>query len=154
MYASRSDKLENQEIPTLLLGFSVPAIIGMLVQALYNIVDRIFIGQAVGSLGISAITVTFPIMLVLMAFGMLVGLGAAALVSIRLGQRKKEEAERTLGNALVLLIVNSALLGAVGLSVLRPLLGLFGASENVLPLAEPYARIILLGAVSRASASG
>jgi len=147
MYASRSDKLENQGIATLLLSFSVPAIIGMVVQALYNIVDRIFIGQAVGSLGISAVTVTFPIMLVLMAFGMLVGLGAAALVSIRLGQRKKEEAEQTLGNALVLLIVNSVILAIVGLSVLRPLLERFGASENVLPLAEGYARIILLGAV-------
>ncbi|HLA85378.1 MAG TPA: MATE family efflux transporter [Thermoguttaceae bacterium] len=147
MPTSRSDKLENQGIGRLLLDFSVPAIIGMMVHATYNIVDRIFIGQAVGSLGISAITVTFPIMLVLMAFGMLIGLGATALVSIRLGQRNKEDAERILGNAFVLLIVVNAVVGLTVWFSLHPILRMIGASHDVLPMAEAYARIILMGAV-------
>lgn len=147
MPASRSHKLANQDVRSLLVDFSIPAIIGMMVQATYNIVDRIFIGQSVGSLGISAITLTFPIMLVLMAFGMLVGLGAAALVSIRMGQRQVDEAERVLGNALVLLVVINGTLAGVCLIALGPLLKLAGASPDALPMAEQYARIILLGAV-------
>jgi len=147
MPTSRSDKLENRPIGRLLLSFSVPAIVGMTVQAAYNIVDRIFVGQAVGRLGISAITVTFPVMLILMAFGMLVGLGATAIVSIRLGQRRKEEAETVLGNALVLLVVINGAVAVVASVFLRPLLHLFGASPDVLPMAEGYARIVLLGAI-------
>lgn len=147
MHPSRSDRLENQPILPLLLSFSVPAIVGMMVQAAYNVVDRIFIGRAVGSLGISAVTITFPIMLSLMAFAMLVGLGATALISIRLGQRKKEEAESVLGNALTLLVVSSLALTVIGWILLDPLLNLFGASPAILPMAKGYTRIILLGAV-------
>ena len=147
MPTSRSEVLENRRVAPLLVSFSVPAIIGMVVHGLYNIVDRIFIGQSVGSLGISAVTVTFPLMLVLMAFGMLIGLGATALVSIRLGQRQKEEAELVLGNAIVLLVLINTTLMVLGLVFLGPMLELVGASKAILPLAKDYAHIILLGAV-------
>lgn len=134
-------------VPRLLLSFSIPAIVGMMVNALYNVVDRIFIGWGVGALGIAAATVGFPIMLVLMAFGMLIGMGAGALVSIRLGEKRKEEAERIIGNALALLVMISIVLSVAGLIFLNPLLRLFGASPNILPLAQEYVSVILAGSV-------
>jgi putative MATE family efflux protein len=134
-------------IPRLLLTFSVPAIIGMLAQGLYNVVDRIIVGHAVGSNGIAGTTVSFPWMLVLLAFGMLIGFGASALVSIRLGQGRKDEAELILGHAVVLLFCVSIVLTVVGQAFLDRLLRLFGASETVLPYARDYLRIISMGTV-------
>ncbi|AOY74929.1 MATE family efflux transporter [Clostridium formicaceticum] len=143
----QSKQLGEEKVLKLLLKFSIPAIIGMLVNALYNVVDRIFIGNGVGSLGIAGITIGFPIMLFIMACGMLIGLGANALISIKLGEGKKEEAERILGNALVLLIGISLAISIVGSIFLEPLLKIFGASEAVLPYAREYLQIILWGAV-------
>jgi putative MATE family efflux protein len=150
----RSQKLGEGSIPYLLLTFSVPAIVGMLAQALYYNIDRIFVGRALGWDGIAGITVAFPFMLIMMAFSMLIGFGAAALVSIRLGQRKKAEAEQVLGNAVVLLAAMSIVLTAVGLWLLDPLLKLFGASAAVLPYAHDYLQIIVLGAVFQAIGFG
>ncbi len=143
----RSKRMGRGSIPRLLLTFSAPAIVGMMVQALYTVVDRIFVGQAVGTLGIAGIGVSFPFMLILLAFGMLIGYGGTALVSIRLGEQKKDEAERVLGNATVLLAGAAILLTAVGLALLTPLLRLFGASEQILPYARDYLQIIVLGCV-------
>lgn len=143
----RSKRLGEGSIPRLLLTFSAPAVVGMLAQALYNIVDRIFIGQAIGPLGIAGATVSFPFMLILLAFGMLVGFGATALVSIRLGEQQPDKAEQVLGNATVLLAGVTAVLSVVGLIFIDPLLVLFGASEQVLPYARDYLQVIVLGAV-------
>jgi len=143
----RSKQLGEDSISQLLLKFSIPAIVGMLVQALYNIVDRIFIGQGVGSLGIAGVTIGFPIMILMMAFGMLVGIGATSLISLRLGEQKKDEAELIMANGMVLLIVISLALSILGLVFLNPLLKMFGASSDVLPYAREYLSIILLGAV-------
>ncbi len=143
----RAERMGQGSIPRLLLSFSIPAIVGMMVNALYNVVDRIFIGRGVGALGLAGATVGFPIMLVLMAFGMLVGMGGASLISIRLGEGKKDQAERILGNSFVLLIAISAVLSVLGLVFLDPLLRLFGASETILPYARQYVSIILAGSV-------
>jgi len=142
-----SKQLGEDRIIKLLLKFSIPAIIAMLVNATYNVVDRAFIGRGVGSLGIAGVTIGFPFMMLLMAFGMLVGLGTTALISLRLGEQKKEEAELIMGNGFVLLIVIYVLLSIIGLNFINPLLKLFGASENVLPYARAYMSIILWGAV-------
>lgn len=141
----RSKQLGEQSVGKLLWKFSIPAIVGMLVNALYNIIDRIFVGRGVGLLGISATTVAFPIALIIMGFGMLIGIGAAATVSIRLGQKKKEEAEHILGNAFTLLVIISILVTVLGLIFEEPLLIIFGASTEVLPLAKEFVTIILLG---------
>lgn len=117
----------------------------MLVSALYNIVDRIFIGNGVGSLGIAGITIAFPIMLFTMACGMLVGLGANSLISIRLGEKKQAEAELIMGNAVMLFIWLSVIITAGGLIFLEPLLRSFGASDTVLPYARDYTAVILWG---------
>lgn len=143
----RSKRLGEGSIPLLLLKFSTPAIVGMMAQAVYNVVDRIFVGQAVGPLGIAGATVSFPFMLVIMAFSMLVGFGAAALISIRLGERKKAQAERALGNAVVLLIAGSLFITVLGLTFLTPLLRAFGASDQVLPFARDYLLIIVAGSI-------
>lgn len=143
----RAKLLGEEKISKLLLKFSIPAIVGMIVNALYNIVDRIFIGNFVDSLGLAGITIAFPIMIILMAFGMLVGIGATSLISIRLGEGKKKEAELILGNAMILLIVFSASISFIGLIFLDPILKLFGASPQVLPYSKAYLSIILLGAV-------
>lgn len=140
-----SKQLGEDKITTLLIRFSVPAIIGMLVNALYNVVDRIFVGHAVGRNGIAGITIGFPFMILMMAFGMLIGIGANTLVSIRLGERRKEEAEVIIGNAFILLVGLSIILTLLGLLFLDPLLRAFGASQAVLPYARQFMRIILLG---------
>jgi len=140
-------EIGEARVSALLIRFSVPAIVGMVVNALYNVVDRIFIGQGVGSLGIAGATVGFPIMQVQMAFGMLIGLGGNALVSIRLGEQRREEAEKVLGNALVLITAISLLLTIPSLIFLRPLLRLFGASPVSMPYAVEYMQVIILGTV-------
>ena len=150
----RTEELGKAPIPGLLIRFSLPAIVGMMVNAIYNVVDRIFIGQNVGPLGLAGATVAFPIMLVLMGFGMLVGVGGSALVSIRLGERKEAEAERILGNALALLAIFALSLTFLGLVFLAPLLRLFGASEAILPYAIDYTSIILLGSIFQALGFG
>lgn len=143
----RAKLLGEEKVSKLLIKFSLPAIVGMTVNAIYNIVDRIFIGNFVDSLGLGGITIAFPIMIILMAFGMLIGIGATSLISIRLGEGKKEEAELILGNAMVLLIVVSLTLSILGSIFLDPILKLFGASPQILPYAKEYLSIILLGAV-------
>ncbi|ADK80565.1 MATE efflux family protein [Sediminispirochaeta smaragdinae DSM 11293] len=132
-------------IPRLLLNFSLPAIAGMMVQATYNIVDRIYIGNGIGPMGIAGATVGFPVMLVIMAFGMLIGIGGASALSIALGKNDREFARKILGNSFTLLIIVSLLLMVLGLIFLDPMLKLFGASEQSLPYARDYLSVILLG---------
>lgn len=144
---NRSQQLGEEKIGKLLLKFSIPAIIGMLVNALYNIVDRVFVGRGVGSLALSGIAISFPISLVIMAFGMLIGIGATSVISIRLGQRKREEAERIVGNAFILLFGISLIISLLCYLFMDPLLLVFGASSDVLPYAKQYISVLLWGAV-------
>lgn len=143
----RSRELGQAPVGRLLLRYFVPAIIGVMANSLYNIVDRIYIGQGVGALALSGLTVCFPIMIVAMAFGMLVGMGASALVSIRLGQGNRPEAEMILGNALFLLAAISLAITIAGLLARDRVLSLFGATPETLGFARQYVTIILLGNV-------
>lgn len=146
---SQTKELETENIGKLLFKFSVPAITGMIVNALYNIVDRIYIGhiKGVGSDALSGLAITFPISVIIMAFGMLVGMGATAVISIRLGEKNKESAENILGNALVLVTIITLIVSLLGILFINKFLILFGASENTLPYAKAYIQIILMGAV-------
>lgn len=141
----REKKLGEQKISKLLIEFSIPAITGMIVMSLYNIIDRIFIGNGIGSLGIAGITIGFPIMLLMFAFGMLIGIGATSLISIKLGEGKKDEAEKIMGNAVTMLIIISVLFAIVCLINLDFILKIFGASEEVIPYARDYMSVIILG---------
>jgi putative MATE family efflux protein len=150
----RAKILGEGSIPSLLLKFSTPAVVGMLAQALYNVVDRMFVGQAVGSLGITGTTVAFPFMMVVLAFSSLIGFGGAALVSIRLGEGKKEQAERVLGNSVVLLVLVSLVITVVAWLLLDPLLRLSGAGPDSLPYARDYMQLIVLGTLFQAIGFG
>lgn len=141
----RSNKLGQVKVSKLLLSFSIPAIVGMLVNSLYNVIDRIFIGNGVGSLGIAGITIGFPIMIIMMAFSMMVGIGSTSLVSIRLGEQNKEEAEHIIANALVLLVIISIAFTVLSLIFLDPILNAFGADEQILPYARDYMSVIIFG---------
>lgn len=150
----RSKQLGEDKILKLLVKFSIPAIIGMMVNAFYSIADRIFVGNGVGPLGMAGAAIGLPIALIIMAFGMLVGIGGNTLVSIKLGEKKKEEAEVILGNSFILLIIVSLALSVVGLTFLEPLLRMLGASEAVLPYAKVFNGIILAGAVMQSIGFG
>jgi len=150
----RAKILGEGSIPSLLLKFSMPAVVGMLAQALYNVVDRAFVGQAVGSLGITGTTVAFPFMMMVLAFSSLIGFGAAALVSIRLGEAKRDEAERVFGTSVVLLVLVAGLITATAWFQIDPLLRLFGAGPRSHPLARQYLQIIVLGTLFQAIAFG
>lgn len=150
----RSEQLRTGNIPRLLLKFSLPAITAMIVHALYNVVDSIFVGRGVGELALAGVTVSFPIVIILMALVMLISMGATTLISIRLGEKKGSEAEQIIGNALVLFLAIGFSLTVLGLIFIKPLLVLFGASVNVLPYANDYMSIILLGSVFMAIGVG
>lgn len=140
-----ASRLGTAPITPLLIEFSVPAIVAMIVGSLYNIIDRVFIGHAVGSLGIAAVTVAFPVMLLQVAIGVLVGLGSTTLVSIRLGERRRDEAEHIMGNAVVLVIFLAVVLTSLGLAFLGPILRLIGTTPETFNYAADFLRIILLG---------
>lgn len=144
---NRSQELGEKKISELLWSFSVPAITGMLIMALYNVVDSIFVGHGVGPIGLAAVTVAFPIMIVFMAFGMLIGVGSTTLISIRLGQKKHFEAEKILGNAFFLSVLLSVFLSAFMLFFLDPILVVLGATEDVLPLAHDFSQIVVSGSI-------
>ncbi len=141
----RSHSLGEEKISTLLWKFSMPAIIGMVVNAFYNVIDSIFVGRGVGEIGLTAVTIAFPIMIVLMGFGMLVGVGAAAVVSLRMGEKQQQQAEKILGNAFTLSMILSIVFTGSVLLFLDPILILLGAEADVLPYAREFTRIIVLG---------
>lgn len=145
----KENELGTAKISTLLLKFSIPAIVGMLVTSFYNIIDRMFIGHIpdVGNLAITGIGVTMPISTIILACGMLVGIGTATNISIKLGQGKKEKAEKILGNAFTLIIIISLSVTAIGLFFGKDILYLFGASENTIGYAQDYMQIIYLGTI-------
>lgn len=144
---SNQKHLGNAPIGKLLLQYSIPAIIGMVVNALYNIVDRMFIGNIpnIGSLAITGVGITMPIMTIILAFGMLIGIGATANISLNLGKGNRPTAEKLLGNAFTLSIIVGLAIAIVGTICANPILNLFGASENTLFYAKEYLNIILLG---------
>jgi len=143
----KANALGEKKISALLWSYSGPAIVGMVVNALYNVVDSIFVGQGVGEIGLVAVTLAFPMMMILMGVGMFVGLGSGALISIRLGQKDKDGAELLLGNALSLMIVLVLATTALSLWFLDPLLVFLGATPDVMPYARDFSTIILAGSV-------
>ena len=138
-------ELGTEKISKLLKQYALPAIIAQTASSLYNMVDSIFIGHGVGPLAISGLAVTFPLMNLSTAFGTLVGMGAASLMSILLGQRNYNAANKVLGNVVSLNIILGIIFMIVALVFIDPILYFFGASENTLPYAKDYMKIILYG---------
>jgi putative MATE family efflux protein len=147
MDKGRSIELGEKNITGLIWKFFWPAFIGVSVNALYNIVDRIFIGRGVGSLALSGLSVVFPIMILVAAFGMLIGIGAGVRISINMGKKEFNLAERVLGNSFVLMIIVSILVTVIGFIIKTPMLRSFGANDQTIGYAQDYLNIILLGSV-------
>ncbi len=137
--------LGTDSISKLLFRYAMPAIIAQVAASLYNIVDSIFVGQGVGPLAITGLALTMPMMNLSAAFGAMVGAGSAALTSIRLGQGNKAAAENILGNVVLLNVVLGMAIMVFGLVYIDELLYFFGASDQTLPYAREYMRIILYG---------
>lgn len=142
-----TERLRTESIGKLIWEFSLPAIITILVTSLYNIVNRVYIGHSAGRLGMAAVTVGFPIMLVEVAFGAMIGVGGTTMVSIRLGQQRKEEADHVVGNTFTLAVLISGIVTIFGLIFLDQILRAIGCSEDVLPYARDFNGIILCGSV-------
>lgn len=140
-------ELGTQEIGKLLVKYAVPAIIAMTAASLYNMVDSIFIGQGVGPLAISGLALTFPLMNLAAAFGSLVGVGAATLASVKLGQKDYDTAQRILGNVLVLNAIIGVVFAVLCLIFLDPILYFFGGSDQTVGYARDYMQVILYGNV-------
>ena len=143
----KTKELAEHNVARLMLKFFIPSFIGVFVNALYNIVDRVFIGQGVGSVALSGISVIFPVMLIVMGFGMLIGIGAGVLVSINMGKRDMNKAEQVLGSSFLFMLLVSVLITAIGFAIKGPMLQSFGATPETIEYANDYLNIILAGTV-------
>ena len=144
---SSTNKLATENIGKLMWEYTLPAIMGTVVMSLYNIVDRIFIGQGVGALAISGLALTMPFSIVLMAFGMLIGAGSASRISITLGENNKDKAEKILGNAITLTFIMSGTAILLSMIFMDDILRLFGGTDNTLQYAREYMMIIIPGGI-------
>lgn len=139
--------LGTESIGKLLMQYSLPAIVAMTASSLYNMIDSIFIGHGVGPLAISGLALTFPLMNLAAAFGSLVGVGAATLVSVKLGQKDYAGANNVLGNVVLLNLIIGIAFSIVCYACLDPVLYFFGASDDTIQYARDYMVVILLGNV-------
>ena len=140
-------ELGTKPVGKLLAQYALPAIIAMTAASLYNIIDRVFIGQVVGPMAISGLAITFPFMNLAAAFGAAVGVGASTTISVKLGQKDYESAENILGNTITLNLIVGLAFGGICLLFLDPILRFFGASDATLPFARDFMRVILAGNV-------
>lgn len=141
----KSNPLGSDKVSQLMVKFAVPSIVAMLVGALYNIVDQLFIGQAVGTLGNAATNIAFPLSTSCIALALLFGIGGASCFNLAMGCGKKDKAPFYIGNAVVMLIISGLVLSTVTLVFLTPLLKLFGSPADVMPYAEEYVSITAFG---------
>lgn len=138
-------ELSEAKVGRLMLKYFIPAFIGVFVNALYNIVDRIFIGQGVGAEALSGISVIFPVMLIMMGFGMLIGIGTGVFVSINLGRDDIDKAEKTLGTGFAMMLVVSVIIMVVMFLLKKPILRSFGSTDQTFQYANDYLNIIIAG---------
>lgn len=143
--AQRTSFLERDRIFPLLLKLGIPAAAGMLVNALYNIVDTIFVGQGVGPLAIAALSIVFPVQMIASSLAQALGVGAASIASRRLGEKRPEDAARTIGTAYAAVFIVTLVLIVLLFAFMEPILGFFGASETIMPFAMEYTSIVAAG---------
>ncbi len=142
----KENNLEKDNINKLLITFALPCVISMLVNSIYNVVDQIFIGKGVGTLGNAATNVLFPLIIIFTAVASLIGNGMSAFLSLKLGEKKHEEAKKSLGSAIVFIFLVAIVFSVISYIALPNLTYLFGCTENVYPYAMEYGKIIILGA--------
>ena len=140
-----ANNLGSEKISKLLIKQAVPATIGILVMSLNMIVDTIFVGQWIGVLAIAAITVVLPIAFLISSIGMGIGIGGSSIISRALGEEKSEKAFLTFGNQISLTLLLSIIFVIVGIFFSVPILNLFGAKGDILPIAATYFNVIIYG---------
>lgn len=138
--------LGKENINKLLISFAIPCVISMLINSVYNIVDQIFIGKGVGTLGNAATNVIFPLVIIFNAVAGLIGNGASANLSLKLGEGKKEEGGKIIGNAVTISVISAIILSIIAYIFLPQLVYFFGCTKSVYQYAIDYGRIIILGA--------
>jgi putative MATE family efflux protein len=141
----QAQRLGTKRIPALLAHFAVPSVLSLVLHAFYNIVDRIFIGRGVGSLGLAGVTLCFPILLLIFGICMLFSSGASSLISLYLGQKRSDKAEQVLGNTVTAITVIGFFMAITGHFYYRQILSFFSVPAEALPYAESYLKIILAG---------
>lgn len=153
---TEAEKMAVQPVGSLLIQLAVPTVLAQLVNLLYNIVDRIYVGRipGTGSLALAGLGVTFPIIMLISAFAALIGMGGAPRAAIAMGQKDMDGAEKTLGNCVSVLFLLSVALTAIFLTAKRPILLMFGASADTLPFADSYITIYLCGTMFVQAALG
>lgn len=144
---SKEQLLGNEQIGRLLIKLSVPATVSMFVNALYNLVDTIFIGRGVGYLGIGGLTIAFPVQMLIMAASLMIGVGASSVISRSLGAGERERAGRAAGNSFFIVGLLGVGICLFGLAFIEPLLRAFGATEEIRPYAREYLQVILIGSI-------
>ena len=143
---SKNHVLSDPDIGRLLLKLSAPATVGMIIMALYNVVDAIFVGRGIGPMAIAGLAIVFPIQMLIMGFGHLLGMGGASLVSRSIGAGNLTIANKTYGNMILCNIFIGVAITVIGVIFIDPLLLLFGANQEVLPYARDYMSVIILNA--------
>lgn len=156
MNNDKSNILGTEKIGKLLLKFSIPAIIGMVVNMLYNVVDRIYIGhiEGVGGLAITGVGITMPITSIITGVGMLIGIGTSASISLAFGSNNRHKAEKILGNGFSSILVASIAIAIFGNIFGHSIVSMFGGSENTIPFALEYLRPLMIGTVCNLMAFG
>ena len=137
------EEFQNMGVTRVMLKYSLPAVVATSVQALYNIVDRIYIGKGLGTEALAGVTLTFPVFILSIAIGVLFGAGNAAVISLKLGEKRKDEAEKVLGSTFFLFFVLGCFVALGGVLFLEPLLRLVGATEVTMPYARRYLAVFL-----------
>jgi putative MATE family efflux protein len=143
----QSEQLGTKPIPQLLAKLAIPAMTGMIVMASHNVIDAVYIDRGVGMIGVAAVSIAFPVQMLVMAVAATFGIGGGALISIALGSEDLDRANRVFGNIISMVLLFSFIAALLGLTLLDPLLQLFGSSDTILPYAHEYMGIILYSTV-------
>ncbi len=144
---SRAKMMGEGDIPKVLMKLAIPGIVAMLISAIYNMVDTIFVGMLNDTNAIAAVSVAFPLFMLIAAFGQMFGVGAASYISRLLGEKNKAQADRTASTTFYTALVISIIFTIIGVLLMKPILTLFGADASTMPYADGYGRILMLGAV-------
>ncbi len=152
--AQRAEILGNEKIIKLIIQYALPAIAMLMISSLYNIVDKAFVGNFVGQIGITATTVCSPASRLIDAFAVMIGAGGSTLLALKLGEGKEKEAEDILNRSFLMMVMIFVVLLILCYSFLTPLLSFLGAGDQVMPYARTYLRIVLVGSIFNATANG
>jgi Na+-driven multidrug efflux pump len=132
-------ELDSEHVTKMLIKFSIPAILALLIQSLYNLVDTIYVGHGVGSVGIAALTIFFPLQIIMVGIANLISVGGGALLSIALGKRDYEYSNKIAGNVILTILISGVVLSTVCLVFMKPILTVFGSTEAIYPYVRDYA---------------